>query len=338
MGETVAVPGQATQETVYAYDRGQITLQFDKTGTGQLSASDLSHRYLWNSQAVDQLFADEQTTSGLNEAGNVVWALTDRENSVRDLATYSNGTTKVQNHRIYDAFGNLTPDANATADCIFGYTGRMFDSNTGLQNNVNRWYDPTVGRWMSEDPVQIFPNLYEYCNNDSLIYTDPRGNAAAAAPAPGSLGSLAGALAGTTKCPNCQAEAANIAAAINNTFNSNNPWYFPHLSDQRNRGYYCYEWAYAFADAANHESSGNCFTVKVQAAADDQGNVHFWVAITSKETGKTIYVDDGFVGDTGYVHTGPPIPPGYQPGNPGDVPRSNCCPPPAYDCNNKKVE
>ena len=50
LGETIAVPGQATQQTVYVYDGDQIVAQFDKTGTGNLAATDLSHRYLWNPQ------------------------------------------------------------------------------------------------------------------------------------------------------------------------------------------------------------------------------------------------------------------------------------------------
>ena len=177
VGETVAVPGEATQETVYAYDRGQIALQFDGAGTGQLSASDLSHRNLWNSQAVDQLFADEQVTRGLSQAGDVLWTLTDQENSVRDLATYSNGTTTIKNHRIYDAYGNLTSQTGVV-DCIFGYTGRQFDANTGLQNNLNRWYNPSSGRWMSEDPLGFSAgdiNVFRYCDDNPLAFADPRG-------------------------------------------------------------------------------------------------------------------------------------------------------------------
>jgi RHS repeat-associated protein len=183
VGETVTVTGEAAQGTVYGFDGNQIALQFDKTGTGDLSASDLSHRYLWNSQAVDQLFADEQLSAlqsgeGYDQAtpGQVVWALTDRENSVRDLATYSNGTTTVQNHRIYDAYGNLTSQtANAAVDCIFGYTGRLFDANTGLQNNLNRWYDPAMGRWMSEDPIAADVNLYRYVHNNPTNALDAHG-------------------------------------------------------------------------------------------------------------------------------------------------------------------
>jgi RHS repeat-associated protein len=36
---------------------------------------------------------------------------------------------------------------------VFAYTGRYTDTMTGLQWNLHRWYDPTAGRWMREDPI-----------------------------------------------------------------------------------------------------------------------------------------------------------------------------------------
>ncbi len=68
---------------------------------------------------------------------------------------------------------------NASAgDCFFGFTGRPFDKSTGLQYNGNRWYDPSVGRWLSEDPIGFEaddPNLYRYVNNQPTIFIDPSG-------------------------------------------------------------------------------------------------------------------------------------------------------------------
>jgi RHS repeat-associated protein len=110
----------------------------------------------------------------------VSFSLTDHENSVRDLVTYDSGTdtTTIANHRIYDAYGNLTSETDSAVDCLFGYTGRMFDESTGLQNNLNRWYDPTTGRWLSQDPIGFNggdANLYRYCENSPTNYIDPSG-------------------------------------------------------------------------------------------------------------------------------------------------------------------
>ena len=47
-----------------------------------------------------------------------------------------------------------------------------------LQNNINRWYDATVGRWLSADPIGFEgndTNLYRYVKNCLLFYLDHRG-------------------------------------------------------------------------------------------------------------------------------------------------------------------
>jgi RHS repeat-associated protein len=167
------------EKSVYAYDGDQIALQFDKTSadgsSGTLNATNLSHRYLWDSQTVDHLFANEDVAEG-----EVLYALTDHQGTIRDLATYDaqNDSTTIANHRIYDSYGNLESETNSAVDCIFGYTGRLFDSATGLQNNLNRWYDPTTGAWISQDPISFAAgdaNLYRYVGNSVLECVDPTG-------------------------------------------------------------------------------------------------------------------------------------------------------------------
>jgi len=42
----------------------------------------------------------------------------------------------------------------------------------------NRWYDPRVGRFVSEDPIRFAGlswNLYEYSKNNPIFYKDPLG-------------------------------------------------------------------------------------------------------------------------------------------------------------------
>ena len=54
----------------------------------------------------------------------------------------------------------------------------MHDNATGLQNNLNRWYDPAVGRWLSQDPIGFDAgdgNLYRYVGNEPTIMVDPSG-------------------------------------------------------------------------------------------------------------------------------------------------------------------
>ena len=69
-------------------------------------------------------------------------------------------------------------ETNSAVDTLFGYTGRMWDDDTGQQNNLNRWYDPTTGRWISEDPIGFAaddPNLSRYIGNNVTGAVDPSG-------------------------------------------------------------------------------------------------------------------------------------------------------------------
>ena len=154
---------------------GQIVLQFDDDAQG---TPQLTHRYLWGA-AVDQILADEQVTDLLT-AGEILWPLTDHLGTVRDLAVYDAGTdtTTVANHRVYDAFGKLVSETNAAVDHLFAFTGRALDKSTGLQNNLNRWYDAEVGRWLSLDPIAFAAgdtNLSRYVGNSPESLTDPNG-------------------------------------------------------------------------------------------------------------------------------------------------------------------
>ena len=173
-------------ETRFAYDGNQIVLEFDKDvvdNNATVGVADLSHRYVWQPGAVDQLMADEQVTTPTT-AGKVVWTLGDNQGTIRDLAVTESGVTSVATHRVFDSYGNLVSSTNpstgeaAVVACLFGYTGKAFDNATGLQNNLNRWYDAKVGRWLSEDPSGFDAgqtNLDVYCGNSPTNATDPSG-------------------------------------------------------------------------------------------------------------------------------------------------------------------
>jgi RHS repeat-associated protein len=155
--------GGSAVDSYYFYDGGEIALDFDG-----LTAADLTHRYL-HGTAVDQVLADD------DGAGNVLWPLEDHEGTIRDLVN-SSGT--VTNHRVFDAFGNVASETNGAVDHLFAFTGQMLDEATALQTHLHRWYDPAVGRWLSEDPIGFAggdANLYRYSANSPLNYVDPSG-------------------------------------------------------------------------------------------------------------------------------------------------------------------
>ena len=100
--------------------------------------------------------------------------------TVRDLAAYDPETavTTIANHIVYDAFGRVTAQTDPTVTTLFGFTARPFDSATGLQNNLNRWYDAETGTWISVDLIGFAAadaNVYRYARNLPGSCVDPDG-------------------------------------------------------------------------------------------------------------------------------------------------------------------
>jgi len=81
---------------------------------------------------------------------------------------------------LYDAWGNVRAN-DGEVQGKYRYTGAEQDTTTGLDHMGARFYDPTVGRWLSEDPVQdqhFEPdslNFYAYVFNNPVLLTDPLG-------------------------------------------------------------------------------------------------------------------------------------------------------------------
>ncbi|MCC7086419.1 MAG: hypothetical protein IT427_15570, partial [Pirellulales bacterium] len=101
--------------------------------------------------------------NSLGSAGTVSWPLTDHLGTVRDIVQDAGGSATVVDHNSYDSFGNKLSQSSAASDIFFGFTGRAFDTDTGLQNNHHRWLQN--GRWLSEDPIKDGVNWYAYGSN-----------------------------------------------------------------------------------------------------------------------------------------------------------------------------
>ena len=133
----------------------------------------MTNRY-FSGPAIDQVFAEE------NAAGTIFWDLADNEGTIRDVAQYNSGTntTTVVDHLKYDSFGNITAQSDSTKQPLFTYTGRQWDGSAGLQYSRARWYDPKVGKFISEDPAGFAAgdiNLSRYALNRATSHTDPSG-------------------------------------------------------------------------------------------------------------------------------------------------------------------
>ena len=87
----------------------------------------------------------------------------------------------------YDEFGIALDDEKfdmnwSGPDNLFGYTGLGYDYTSGLNNARARYFDASLGRFISEDTVEgdnknpLSLNLYTYVQNNPNKYVDPSGN------------------------------------------------------------------------------------------------------------------------------------------------------------------
>jgi RHS repeat-associated protein len=158
--------------TRYVYDGADLILEADGNNV-------LKTKYTYGAGIDRPLMREELDSSGQTiavqvyhqDGNNNVVALTDLSGSF--LESYE-----------YSAFGKLSKfDAShhpITGPPLssFTFTGREFDSESGLYFYRARYYDPSAGRFISEDPLGFGggdANLLAYCGNNSINCWDPFG-------------------------------------------------------------------------------------------------------------------------------------------------------------------
>lgn len=97
---------------------------------------------------------------------------TDHLGSLRDV---TNSAGSIVARFNYDPYGNVTQTEGVSA-FDFLYTGHFFHSQSGLYLAPYRAYSPTLGRWLSPEPLGLDgPNPYHYVFGSPLDHLDPTG-------------------------------------------------------------------------------------------------------------------------------------------------------------------
>ena len=96
----------------------------------------------------------------------------DRIGSTRAITSSNGGVASTYT---YDAYGNLT-GSTGTLSNPFQYAGQYTDSESGLQYDRARYYDATVGGFISRDPAAgATRQPYGYVANSPVNQSDPSG-------------------------------------------------------------------------------------------------------------------------------------------------------------------
>ena len=141
----------------------------DFNGSGTLTKRYLSGPGVVLGTVVDQLLA--RTDSG----GTTAWYLPDNLGTVRDIA---DTTVTIIYHAVYDSFGNVTSETNATNGDRFKFAGMQYDATVGQYYDHARWYGAGIGRFLAQDPIMFDAgdaDLYRFVCNAPTDSADPSG-------------------------------------------------------------------------------------------------------------------------------------------------------------------
>ena len=171
---------------------GDVTAEYTYDGTGLRTSKNV------NGTLTNQIWDGDQIALETDESGNIknkyvrginlIYGedeLANKKfylfNGHGDVTQLTDTSVNVIKNYDYDAFGNeKNPDVNDTN--VFRYSGEYFDKETGTIYLRARYYDPGIGRFITEDsytgkdadPLSL--NLYTYCHNDGVNYFDPTGH------------------------------------------------------------------------------------------------------------------------------------------------------------------
>jgi len=142
--------------TRYVHDREDILFEYD--GTNNITA-----RYT-HGPGIDDLI-------GMERGGQSYFYHTDGLGSITQITDSSKQTVASYS---YDAFGNITSKEGSLTN-PYTYTGREYDSESGLYYYRARFFDPKIGRFLQPDPLNMATVILfkQYFPTLSLFFKKP---------------------------------------------------------------------------------------------------------------------------------------------------------------------
>jgi RHS repeat-associated protein len=119
---------------------------------------------------VNKRFYDQ----GMQEGTDSFYYTRDHLGSLREM---TDNAQTLRARYDYDPYGQQTK-VSGDKDSSFGFTGLYFHTPSGIILAPYRVYEPTIGKWLSEDPLGLSGDslqLYGYVRNTPTNLTDPLG-------------------------------------------------------------------------------------------------------------------------------------------------------------------
>jgi RHS repeat-associated protein len=180
LGQTFTWDGENRLISITS-SQGTNSFVYDGIGhrSEEFNNGSLLRQWIWSGRKI----SEERDASGnvtkrfYNEgeqiAGVSFYANYDHLGSVRELV---DGSGAIRAQYDYDPYGRRTK-LSGDVDADFGFTGMYHHASSSLELAYYREYDPSLGRWLTRDPIaeKGGVNQYAYVGNDPIGKTDPLG-------------------------------------------------------------------------------------------------------------------------------------------------------------------
>jgi RHS repeat-associated protein len=204
---------------------GTTAYQYDPSGYRIQKAASLTNRYYLEGEHLEAIYdgngalrdqylrgtvIDEVVNGYHRDANNMMINSTYHHDALQSVLGQSAHDGQIQATQTYTAFGGSL-SGTGTSNAAQKYTGREADVESGFYYYRARYYDPVIGRFVSEDPLGFNAgdvNFYAYVGNNPVNANDPSGHC------PWCIGATIGGLAGGVSAYNAGARGWDLAGSV----------------------------------------------------------------------------------------------------------------------------
>ena len=189
-GRRLTTASDGTNTVSYTYDADGLRTSKTVNGTKHTYyyAGGRLLRETFGSNTLDFFYDSNGNAYALKYNGTLYYYITNLQGDVMSIV---DGQGAVVANYNYDPYGNLISDepAENTVGHLnpLRYRAYYYDSESSLYYLQSRYYDPEIGRFINADNYvatgqgMLGNNMYVYCLNNPVVFTDSNGNMAIAA-------------------------------------------------------------------------------------------------------------------------------------------------------------
>ncbi len=170
-------------ETNYIYY--DSSWQAIETRTNGTASSNVTSQTVWSAAYVNAAVLQDTYTAGVIQPNSRLYFEQDANWDTTAVVGLVGGNWQVVQRFTYSPYGTITvlnadwstPPAGAQPIVNNLYQGMTLDSVTGLYYERYRNYSPSLGTWISQDPLQYIngANTYQFVMSNPVVLVDPSG-------------------------------------------------------------------------------------------------------------------------------------------------------------------